>query len=521
MRIQVLMLIIIFIIASCSNTSHKDKGQYQNSYKEDAKTINSVDMEEDTDHNTEEYDKIEELGFRQVIDYPQSTFSIDVDAASYSNVRRFISQGEKPPPDAVRIEELINYFSYDYKNPTGEHPFSINTEVADCPWNKDRKLIHIGIQGRKIAAEQLPSSNLVFLLDVSGSMDEHNKLPLLKSSLKMLLENLNKRDRVAVVVYAGAAGLVLPSTSCDEKDKIMDAINDLEAGGSTAGGEGIRLAYKVAKDNFIQNGNNRVILATDGDFNIGESSDGAMVRLIEDKRKDGIFLSVLGFGMGNYKDSKMEKISNAGNGNYAYIDNLFEAKKVLVSEIGGTLVAIAKDVKIQIEFNPAKIIEYRLIGYENRMLHNEDFDDDTKDAGELGAGHTVTAIYEVTLNKSGKTKLSGKELKYQKSTVKSEAYKADEICSIKFRYKKPDGEKSILLENVIKNNNKSLDESSDNFKFSAAVAEWGLLLRESKFKSDASFENVVKLAKASKGDDTEGYRIEFIKLAEATGQLYK
>jgi len=366
--------------------------------------------------NTEEYDKIDENEFLDVLSNPQSTFSIDVDGASYSNARRFISNGEMPPIDAVRVEEFINYFTYDYENQSSEHPFSIHTEVSNCPWNPASKLLHIGLQGKRIATENLPNSNLVFLLDVSGSMNSPSKLPLLKSSFKLLLDNLTKKDRIAIVVYAGAAGLVLPSTSCSNKEEILEALNKLESGGSTAGGAGIELAYKIAKENFISEGNNRIILATDGDFNVGTSSNSELERLVEEKRKTGVYLSVLGFGSGNYKDSKMEKLADQGNGNYYYIDSMFEAKKVLVNEMGGTLLTIAKDVKIQIEFNPAKVSQYRLIGYENRALANKDFNDDKKDAGELGSGHSVTALYEIipaNPDKSGK-----KNMKYNTSQPK-------------------------------------------------------------------------------------------------------
>ncbi|MEM9897204.1 MAG: von Willebrand factor type A domain-containing protein, partial [Bacteroidota bacterium] len=350
---------------------------------------------EDEYHNTEEYATIHENGFKKVLDHALSTFSIDVDAASYSNMRRYIQDGQLPPKDAVRIEEMINYFNYEYKNPAGKDPFSINTEVAVAPWNEKHLIAQIGLQGHKIELENLPASNIVFLLDVSGSMNAPNKLPLLKSAFKLLANELRPQDKVSIVVYAGAAGLVLPPTDGNSKGKIMEALDNLQAGGSTAGGAGIKLAYKIAKENFVVGGNNRVVLATDGDFNVGASSNAEMERLIEDKRKDGVFLTVLGFGMGNYKDSKMETLADKGNGNYAYIDTMKEAKKVLVNEFGGTMFTIAKDVKIQVEFNPAVVQAYRLIGYENRLLNDEDFNDDKKDAGELGSGHTVTALYEI------------------------------------------------------------------------------------------------------------------------------
>lgn len=469
--------------------------------------------------NTEEYDRIYENEFRATLKHPVSTFSIDVDAASYSNTRRFITQGSLPPKDAVRIEEFINYFNYDYQEPGGEHPFAAHTEISDCPWNKNAKLLHLGLQGKKLKTENLPPSNLVFLLDVSGSMNTTNKLPLLKSSFKLLLDNLNEQDRISIVVYAGAAGMVLPSTSCDQKEKILQAIKELNAGGSTAGGEGIQLAYKTAKENFIKEGNNRIILATDGDFNVGVSSDAQLVRLIEKKRKSGIFLSVLGFGTGNYKDSKMEKLADHGNGNYYYIDNLFEAKKVLVSEMGGTMNAIAKDVKIQIEFNPAKVHKYRLVGYENRMLKEEDFADDTKDAGELGAGHTVTALYEIIRKTDNEAQNENNDYKYQRTNITPEASNSDEIATLRLRYKPPKDSTSILMKNPILDQGNELEQTSNNYRFSAAVAEFGLLLRDSKHKASASYEHVISEARKAKGKDEEGYRAEFIKLAEAAKSL--
>jgi Ca-activated chloride channel family protein len=344
-------------------------------------------------YNTEGYASVNENGFRNVLNNPLSTFSIDVDNASYSNIRRFINMGKLPPADAVRIEEMINYFKYDYPEPEGVHPFSVYTELAVCPWNKNHQLLQVGLRGKSIDKSDLPPSNIVFLIDVSGSMNDYNKQPLLKSSFGLLVNELRPVDRVAIVVYAGAAGLVLESTPGNRKEIIMAAIDNLEAGGSTAGGAGLRLAYKEAEKNFIKGGNNRIILATDGDFNVGESWNGAMERLVEEKRNLGVFITVLGFGMGNYKDDKMELIADKGNGNYSYIDNLQEARKVLVREFGGTLFTIAKDVKFQIEFNPSKVKSYRLIGYENRLLNEEDFNDDTKDAGEMGSGHNVTALY--------------------------------------------------------------------------------------------------------------------------------
>lgn len=463
------------------------------------------------DFNTEGYSAIHENGYKSTVKEPLSTFSIDVDAASYSNVRRFINQGIQPVTDAVRIEEMINYFDYDYPQPDNGHPFSIVYEYGDCPWNSKNKLLHVGIQGEEMKTAEAPPSNLVFLLDVSGSMNEPNKLPLLVKAMKLLVSQLREHDKVAIVVYAGSSGLVLPSTTGKHKEVINDALERLQAGGSTAGEAGLRLAYKVAEENFMKDGNNRIILATDGDFNVGPSSNAEMERLIETYRNKGIFISVAGFGMGNYKDDKMEIIADKGNGNYAYIDNLMEAKKVFINEFTSTLYTIAKDVKIQIEFNPAYVKEYRLVGYENRLLNEEDFDDDKKDAGELGAGHTVTALYEI-VPASGKT--DDRKLKYQETEIKTESKENGELATIHFRYKKPDGDQSILLTNVIPVASKTIDNTSENFRFSAAVAGFGMMLRNSEYKGTMSYQQVLQLAKASKGNDADGYRAEFIRLVE-------
>ena len=462
-------------------------------------------------HNTEEYATIHENGFRKVLDHALSTFSIDVDAASYSNVRRFINNGQLPQKDAVRIEEMINYFNYEYENPTGKDPFSINTEVARAPWNEQHLIAQIGLQGKKIELDNLPASNIVFLLDVSGSMNAPNKLPLLKSAFKLLVNELRPQDKVSIVVYAGAAGLVLKPTDGNDKKKIMDALDQLQAGGSTAGGAGIELAYKVAKEQFVKGGNNRVVLATDGDFNVGASSNASMERLIEEKRKEGVFLTVLGFGMGNYKDSKMEILADKGNGNYAYIDNMKEAKKVLVNEFGGTMFTIAKDVKIQVEFNPAVVQAYRLIGYENRMLNDEDFNDDKKDAGELGSGHTVTALYEIIpVGVDSEFIKDIDPLKYQNNDTQVTT-ETDELLTVKFRYKEPDGNKSKLITKVVEH---EIRKSSQNLDWSMAVAGFGMLLRDSEYKGDLNFTDVLRLAKSSKGADEFGYRSEFIELVD-------
>lgn len=467
--------------------------------------------------NTEEYDAINENIFHGALQNPLSTFSIDVDAASYSNMRRFIQNGQRPPVDAVRIEEMVNYFDYRYQQPRGEEPFAVYTEISSAPWNEKHKLVHIGLQGKNIPAENLPASNLVFLIDVSGSMDAPNKLPLLKASFKMLVEQLREQDRVAIVVYAGAAGLVLPSTSGCEKHAILDALQNLQAGGSTAGGAGINLAYSIAKQNFRQGGNNRVILATDGDFNVGESSNGGMERLIEQKRGDGIFLTVLGFGMGNYKDSKMEILADKGNGNYAYIDTIVEAQKVLVNEFGGTMFTIAKDVKIQVEFNPVKVKAYRLIGYENRMLKSEDFNNDRKDAGELGSGHTVTALYEIIPQGVESEFYKIDDLRYQSTKILPKANESDELMTIKLRYKQPNSDVSKLIVHPLIDREIVLSRTSEDFRWSASVAAFGMLLRESEYVKGFTYDNVLQLAQGSKGEDKNGYRSEFINLVKSMG----
>jgi Ca-activated chloride channel family protein len=469
------------------------------------------------EYNTEGYGRISENPFLDTLQNPLSTFSLDVDTASYANVRRFITNGSLPPPDAVRIEEMVNYFDYKYPKPKGDEPFSFTTELTDAPWKPENKLLLIGLQGVKVPMDKLPPANLVFLIDVSGSMEDENKLPLLVRSLKLLVGKLRPNDRVAIVVYAGKAGLVLPSTRGDKKKEIRAALDGLSAGGSTAGGEGIELAYKIARKNFVSGGNNRVILATDGDFNVGVSSDAEMERLIEEKRKDGVFLSVLGFGMGNYQDSKMQKLADKGNGNYAYIDTFEEATKVLGTQFGGTMMTIAKDVKLQVEFNPAKVKSYRLIGYEKRILRREDFSDDKKDAGELGSGHTVTALYEIVPAKSRSA--DTQELTYQTVRVKENARKSPELATIRFRYKKPDGKKSIELVRTIPATSVALDNAGENIRFAAAVAEWGMLLRNSEHKGKASRAQVLELAESARGDDDHGYRAEFIELVGMTKKM--
>lgn len=469
--------------------------------------------------NTEEYSTIVENEFLNAFSNPLSTFSIDVDAASYSNVRRFIDAGQLPPKDAVRVEEFINYFDYDYPQPKDEDPFSLFTELGVCPWNENNYLLHVGIKGKELMDEERTDCNLVFLLDVSGSMVPENKLPLVKKAFKFLVKNLKQNDKIAIVVYAGSAGLVLPATYGYEKDKILSALETLNAGGSTAGGAGIQLAYKIAKENFIVGGNNRIILATDGDFNVGVSSTSELVKMIEEKRDEGIFLTLLGFGMDNYKDGRLEELADKGNGNYYYIDNILEAKKVFDHDLMGTLFTIAKDVKIQIEFNPFKVEEYRLIGYENRLLKKEDFADDKKDAGELGAGHTVTALYEIVPAKVRLISNEYEDLKYQTSKLTNEAKDSDELLTLKLRFKLPDKANSKLITSVVYDRIFSPDSLSENFNFSSAVAGFAMLLRDSKFKGQVDYKMIEELAENNLGDDKYGYRDEFISILKRAKKL--
>ena len=475
----------------------------------------------DTRMNTEEYDRIQENGFKSVADTPLSTFSIDVDPASYSNMRRFINRGELPPADAIRTEELVNYFSYDYPKPTGNDPVKITVEAGTCTWNTAHRLVRIGLKAKEIPTEQLPASNLVFLIDVSGSMWGANRLDLVKSSLKLLVNNLRNKDKVAIVTYAGSAGVKLEATSGGDKQKIREAIDELTAGGSTAGGAGIHLAYQIAKKNFISDGNNRIILCSDGDFNVGVSSAEGLEQLIEKERKSGVHLTVLGYGMGNYKDRKIQVLAEKGNGNHAYIDNLQEANRVLVGEFGATLHTVAKDVKLQVEFNPSQVQAYRLIGYESRLLKDEDFNNDAKDAGDMGAGHTVTAFYEV-IPAGVKNEYVGKvdDLKYQKKekmTLKPTG--SDELLTVKLRYKAPDKDVSRKMELPFVDNKG--DSVSSDFRFASAVAMFGQLLRDSDFKGTADYDKVIKLAKQGLNNDERGYRREFIRLVEAAKGLEK
>ncbi len=476
--------------------------------------------------NTAAYDHIVENPFLDAKSNPLSTFSIDVDTASYSNIRRFINEGSLPAKDAVRVEEMINYFAYDYSQPADEKPFAVHVDLASCPWEPSHRLVRIGLKGREIATDKRGASNLVFLLDVSGSMEPTERLPLVKQAMRLLVEKLTENDRVAIVVYAGASGVALPSTNGAHKEQILQALENLQAGGSTNGAEGIQLAYRIAADNFIKGGVNRVILATDGDFNVGVTNQGDLIRLIEEKAKTGVFLSALGVGTDNLKDSTMQKLADKGNGNYAYLDSLDEARKVLVQQMNGTLVTIAKDVKIQVEFNPARVASYRLIGYEKRMLRKEDFNNDKVDAGEIGAGHTVTALYEVVpVGVSANPAASVPPvdtLKYsanERST--NERSTSSEMLTVKLRYKKPDGDKSDLIERAVTDDSGDFAKASPDFKFAAAVAEFGMILRDSEHKGNGTFGAVLEWANEGKGADANGYRAGFIELVRKAQGLSK
>lgn len=475
-----------------------------------------------TDFNTEAYDAITENAFQRTIDQPLSTFSVDVDTASYANVRRFLNMGQLPPAGAVRIEELVNYFTYDDAPPTNAEPFAVHAETAGCPWNPAHRLVRFGLKGKVIENQKRPLSNLVFLLDVSGSMNEPNKLPLVKESLRLLTQQLGENDRVAIVVYAGASGLALPSISGKEQSAIGEALDRLAAGGSTNGGEGIALAYRVAEEHKIPGGVNRVILCTDGDFNVGVTNRSDLVQMVEQHAKAGVFLSVLGYGMGNLKDSTMEQLADKGNGNYAYIDTINEAKKVLVEQMSGTLVTIAKDVKIQIEFNPRMVAGYRLLGYENRMLAAQDFKDDTKDAGEIGAGHTVTALYELIPTGSDAGGVVAVDpLRYQQAAALTDAASSNEMLTLKLRYKHPDGQTSDEIRFTLKDTGLEFSRASANLRFAASVAAFGMLLRNSQHKGEATLPAVAEWAATAVGDDPNGYRQEFLELIHKAGTLQR
>ena len=472
----------------------------------------------DADADREGYEAVTENDYKSAVTAPLSTFSVDVDTASYANVRGMLNQGRVPPAASVRIEEFLNYFPYDYAEPKGEHPFSVYTEYAVAPYNPERRLVHIGLQAKRVENAKLPASNLVFLVDVSGSMNAPDKLPLLKQAFKLLAAQLRPQDRVSLAVYAGAAGVVLPPTDGADQSKIIAALDSLSAGGSTAGGAGIQLAYSLARQGFVQGGNNRVILATDGDFNVGVSSDGELVKLIEEERKSGVFLTILGFGRGNYQDAKMQQLAQKGNGNAAYIDSVNEARKVLVTQMGGTLLTVAKDVKIQVEFNPAHVKGYRLVGYETRALANEDFNNDKKDAGEMGAGHSVTALYEIIPADSKEVVPGVDALKYQKPAP-SAAADSNELLTVKLRYKQPDGDTSKLLSQVVLDAPKAFAEASETFRFSAAVATFAMLMQGSKHVGNTTFGQVQAWADSARGKDFGGYRAEMIGLVQRAAAL--
>ncbi len=479
-----------------------------------------LNLEREQEWNREAYDRIPENEFKNPVDHPFSTFSIDVDTASYANVRRFLNGGRLPPPDAVRIEELINYFTCDYAGPTDEAPFTVHVDAASAPWKPEHRLVRIGLQAEAVDLSERPDANLVFLIDVSGSMSSPNKLELVQQSINLLVEQMEGRDRIAVVVYAGASGLALPSTTANNQETIKHAINNLRSGGSTNGGAGIELAYSVAQRHFIEGGINRVILCTDGDFNVGATDRGSLTRLIEEKAKTGVFFSVLGFGMGNYQDATMEELSNKGNGNYGYVDSIKEARKVFVDQMLGTLMTIAKDVKIQVEFNPALVGAYRLIGYENRMLAKEDFNDDSKDAGEIGAGHSVTALYEIIpAGLAGETTPSVDPLKYQNPAVREPAVKSDELLTVKLRYKQPDSDESQLIEQPFVDPGAAFGAASDDFRFAASVAAFGMLLRNSRYTESMTLDEALVLARQAKARDSGGLRSEYIELIEKARQL--
>ena len=498
MKRTALLLALVLVVLGCSQKQSEEQWGGSAGLASSPKIGDAVSIAEpEVAPAPARYARFDDHAFREAREERVTTFAIDVDTASYANVRRFLSQGQVPPRDAVRIEEMVNYFTYRYPQPSGDAPFSITTEVAGCPWNTDSRLLRIGIQGRNLEQWKMAPNNLVFLLDVSGSMEPPERLPLIQSAFRVLVDQLRAEDRVAIVVYAGAAGLVLPSTSGADKEAILDAIDKLEAGGSTAGGEGIELAYETARASFLENGNNRVILATDGDFNVGVSSAEELLELIEAKRQSGISLTVLGVGDDNYQDAKMEILADKGNGNYFYLDSMREAEKVFKRELTGTLVTIAKDVKVQLDFDPARVASYRQIGYENRALQNEDFDDDAKDAGELGAGHSVTALYEIV--------------------PASDA--PGTIATIKLRYKEPNGDVSRLLTAAALDEGRSAYEASADLQFAAAVAELGMLLRDSPHKGTSSFEDVLHLARVSRGEDLDGTREELIRLADSAREL--
>lgn len=507
-----LLTVVVVCISTVSSFSGcgsvGESGSVQQSLPTQNESDRGTNAQKTQDFNTEEYNEIKENGYKSVKNNPLSTFSVDVDTASYTNVRRQIEDGGEVQKDSVRIEEMINYFKYDYEEPKGDDPFSITTELSDCPWNENTKLLSIGLQAKNIDYNSLPKSNLVFLLDVSGSMNSEDKLGLVQKAFLMLTENLRADDRISIVCYAGSDKVVLEGAAGDEKKKIMDAVNLLEAGGSTNGAKGIETAYKIAKKYYIEGGNNRVILATDGDLNVGVTSEGALTDLIKEKKKSGVNLSVLGFGSTNIKDNKMEALADNGDGNYNYIDSVLEAKKVLVEEMGGTLFTVAKDVKLQLEFNPGQIKGYRLIGYENRLLNTEDFNDDKKDVGDIGAGHRVTALYEIVTNDS-KQEIPEAKLQYQDGIVNA----SSDWVTINLRYKKPDEEESKLITKKIDKNNYN-EKASDNLQFASSVAMFGMLLRDSQYKGISSYESIYENLSENESVKNDQYKEEFLNLVK-------
>jgi Ca-activated chloride channel family protein len=507
------------LFAGCEGSKNGGDRKMYARAKDGPVAPHAMHAKEDMAGNTESYARIVENSFQRAADQPLSTFSIDVDTASYSNVRRYLlQQHQMPPADAVRIEELVNYFPYAYQPPKGDHPVGFNVELGECPWNSRHSLARIGLAARHIAPDKMPPRNLVFLIDTSGSMGPPNRLPLLQSSLKLLVEQLTARDRVAIVAYAGSAGLVLPSTAGNEKATIERAIDNLHAGGSTNGGEGITLAYRVAEENLLKGGVNRVILGTDGDFNVGITNRDDLVRLIEEKRRTGVFLTILGFGMGNLKDATLEMLAHHGNGHYAYIDNEREARKVFVEQ-GGALVVVAKDVKLQVAFNPKRVGAYRLIGYENRLLRTRDFNDDKKDAGDMGAGHTVTALYEIVPAGLPLPAAGVDPAKWEKTTGPSAVKEDDEWLTVNLRYKDPDAEKSQLLSHVLGGAVHKQTETSPDFRFAAAVGSFGMLLRDSPYKGEATWAGTRTLARGALGWDPGGHRASFIEMIDTAQRL--
>jgi len=496
------VLLAVFVLGCAAPTAlNSSQGSYDSSYY-------SQDYNLDEEYNTEEYSAITENRFKSVSTSPLSTFAADVDTASYANIRRMIDDGEMPEPDAVRIEEMLNYFHYDYPEPMTGEPFSVTTEISDCPWNPDTKLLLIGLQAEKIDISEQPASNLVFLLDVSGSMNSEDKLPLMKRAFILLAEQLRPQDRVSIVTYASSDRVVIAGSTGDEKTEIMRAIENLTAGGSTAGSKGIETAYALAEEYYVEGGNNRIILGTDGDLNVGITSEGALKRLVEDKRESGIYLSVMGFGTGNIKDNKMETLADNGNGNYSYIDDIFEARKVLVEEIGGTMLTVAKDVKLQVEFNPAVLKGYRLIGYENRLLDDEDFNDDTKDGGEIGSGHRVTVVYEIVPIDSP-FEVSGSELKYQQPVTTT----SQEWATVNIRYKQPDKNSSELLSYTV-DASASSPSMSENMKLATAICEFGMLLKSSEFAGTATYDSTIVLLMTIHDIEQDTYKSELVRLVE-------